>query len=140
MGRSNGPAERENRDKKVSGQSFLRSALKVWCSGRDLDPGLRLERPEYLTELYYRSLIVLLRFENNACNYLLLRILQRRPFRCSEHIQSPLLLICSLLTNLLLGIRSLSSLTHWLQPTLDSPRSLMAMTSIHRKRGTKVTL
>ena len=27
----------------------------MWCSGRDLDPGLRLERPEYLTELYYRS-------------------------------------------------------------------------------------
>gem|GEM_PF-2467793 len=27
----------------------------IWCSGRDLDPGLRLERPEYLTGLYYRS-------------------------------------------------------------------------------------
>jgi hypothetical protein len=26
-----------------------------WCSGRDSDPGLRLERPEYLTGLYYRS-------------------------------------------------------------------------------------
>ena len=32
-----------------------RTELEVWCSGRDLDPGLRLERPEYLTELYYRS-------------------------------------------------------------------------------------
>ena len=28
---------------------------KCWCSGRDSDPGLRLERPEYLTGLYYRS-------------------------------------------------------------------------------------
>jgi hypothetical protein len=27
----------------------------MWCSGRDSDPGLRLERPEYLTGLYYRS-------------------------------------------------------------------------------------
>ncbi len=27
----------------------------VWCSGRDLDPGPRLERPLYLTGLYYRS-------------------------------------------------------------------------------------
>jgi hypothetical protein len=27
----------------------------LWCSGRDSDPGLRLERPEYLTGLYYRS-------------------------------------------------------------------------------------
>lgn len=26
-----------------------------WCSGRDLDPGRRLERPVYLTGLYYRS-------------------------------------------------------------------------------------
>ena len=26
-----------------------------WCSGRDSNPGLRLERPEYLTGLYYRS-------------------------------------------------------------------------------------
>ena len=25
------------------------------CSGRDLNPRLRLERPEYLTGLYYRS-------------------------------------------------------------------------------------
>jgi post-segregation antitoxin (ccd killing protein) len=24
------------------------SDTKVWCSGRDLNPGLRLERPEYL--------------------------------------------------------------------------------------------
>jgi len=24
------------------------SQSKVWCSGRDLNPGLRLERPEYL--------------------------------------------------------------------------------------------
>ncbi len=29
--------------------------LGAWCSGRDSDPGLRLERPEYLTGLYYRS-------------------------------------------------------------------------------------
>src|SRR4030066_1365027 len=28
---------------------------EFWCSGRDSDPGLRLERPEYLTGLYYRS-------------------------------------------------------------------------------------
>jgi hypothetical protein len=27
----------------------------MWCSGRDSNPGLRLERPEYLTGLYYRS-------------------------------------------------------------------------------------
>ena len=27
-----------------------------WCSGRDSNPGLRLERPKYLTGLYYRSL------------------------------------------------------------------------------------
>ena len=26
-----------------------------WCSGRDLNPGRRLERPSYLTGLYYRS-------------------------------------------------------------------------------------
>jgi hypothetical protein len=26
-----------------------------WCSDRDSNPGLRLERPEYLTGLYYRS-------------------------------------------------------------------------------------
>jgi len=26
-----------------------------WCSGRDSDPGPRLERPLYLTGLYYRS-------------------------------------------------------------------------------------
>jgi hypothetical protein len=25
------------------------------CSGRDLNPGLRLERPAYLSGLYYRS-------------------------------------------------------------------------------------
>ncbi|AEE93869.1 fuselloviral integrase [Acidianus hospitalis W1] len=25
------------------------------CSGRDLNPGHRLERPAYLTGLYYRS-------------------------------------------------------------------------------------
>ena len=30
--------------------------LENWCSGRDLNPGLRLERPEYLAGLYYRSL------------------------------------------------------------------------------------
>ena len=28
---------------------------KARCSGRDLNPRLRLERPEYLTGLYYRS-------------------------------------------------------------------------------------
>ena len=27
-----------------------------WCSGGDLNPRLRLERPPYLTGLYYRSL------------------------------------------------------------------------------------
>ena len=27
-----------------------------WCSGRDLNPRLRLERPEYLAGLYYRSI------------------------------------------------------------------------------------
>jgi hypothetical protein len=26
-----------------------------WCSGRDSNPGPRLERPLYLTGLYYRS-------------------------------------------------------------------------------------
>ena len=31
---------------------------EIWCSGRDLNPGLRLERPPYLTGLYYRSLIL----------------------------------------------------------------------------------
>jgi hypothetical protein len=29
-----------------------RTEPEVWCSGRDSDPGLRLERPEYLTGLY----------------------------------------------------------------------------------------
>jgi hypothetical protein len=28
----------------------------LWCSGRDSNPGRRLERPSYLTGLYYRSL------------------------------------------------------------------------------------
>ena len=27
-----------------------------WCSGRDLNPRLRLERPVYLSGLYYRSI------------------------------------------------------------------------------------
>jgi hypothetical protein len=36
--------------------------MSSWCSGRDLDPGRRLERPVYLTGLYYRS-ITLLSFE-----------------------------------------------------------------------------
>ena len=34
----------------------------VWCSGRDLNPGLRLERPEYLSRLYYRSIILIVGF------------------------------------------------------------------------------
>ena len=33
----------------------MNKCRKDWCSGRDLNPGLRLERPEYLAELYYRS-------------------------------------------------------------------------------------
>ena len=33
----------------------LADLSEIWCSGRDSDPGHRLERPEYLTGLYYRS-------------------------------------------------------------------------------------
>ena len=41
---------------RTSEQSLNQAALSErWCSGRDSDPGLRLERPEYLTGLYYRS-------------------------------------------------------------------------------------
>ncbi len=38
----------------------------MWCSGRDSDPGLRLERPEYLTGLYYRS-TELIHFSSLSC-------------------------------------------------------------------------
>ena len=34
---------------------FQQAVEQKWCSGRDLNPGLRLERPPYLTGLYYRS-------------------------------------------------------------------------------------
>lgn len=37
----------------------------IECSGRDLDPGRRLERPAYLTGLYYRSA-----FLANKCSLL----------------------------------------------------------------------
>jgi hypothetical protein len=47
----------QRRDKKVekgSAQTLNPRTIKE-CSGRDLNPRLRLERPEYLTGLYYRS-------------------------------------------------------------------------------------
>ena len=34
-------------------------ALRYWCSGRDLNPGHGLERPVYLSGLYYRSYFIL---------------------------------------------------------------------------------
>ena len=48
---------------------------EIWCSGRDLNPGPRLERPLYLTGLYYRSLG--LYYWNN---YFLLRYIATSPF------------------------------------------------------------
>ena len=52
-----------SRNRKRAGRTQHRQSLHtaskivelLWCSGRDSDPGLRLERPEYLTGLYYRS-------------------------------------------------------------------------------------
>ena len=63
------------RERKINLSNLLENALKqkltpnntflgeasfqkkvLWCSGRDSNPGLRLERPKYLTGLYYRSL------------------------------------------------------------------------------------
>lgn len=42
-------------------EPVLSSVSKIeqdfWCSGRDLNPRLRLERPEYLAGLYYRSFL-----------------------------------------------------------------------------------
>jgi hypothetical protein len=37
------------------GEAFFPKKV-FWCSGRDSNPGLRLERPKYLARLYYRSL------------------------------------------------------------------------------------
>ena len=38
-------------------KKHILSRMNNWCSGhRDLDPGRRLERPVYLTGLFYRSL------------------------------------------------------------------------------------
>ena len=44
----------------------------MWCSGRDSDPGLRLERPEYLTGLYYRS-TELIHFSSLSCFFASIR-------------------------------------------------------------------
>ena len=45
----------EQHNKRADTQRFSKKKVNIWCSGRDSDPGLRLERPEYLTGLYYRS-------------------------------------------------------------------------------------
>jgi post-segregation antitoxin (ccd killing protein) len=45
----------ENTRFSLSEGSLFAKRERPWCSGRDLNPGRWLERPLYLTGLYYRS-------------------------------------------------------------------------------------